>query len=46
LGHATLSSFARIDEVDTLITSQLAPAEFLTGLESRGRKFHLAPLPI
>jgi DeoR/GlpR family transcriptional regulator of sugar metabolism len=46
LGHATLSSFARIDEVDTLITSQLAPTEFLTGLEARGRKFHLAPLPI
>ena len=42
LGHATLSSFARLHEVNALVTNAGAPVDVLRALEARGVKYKLA----
>ncbi len=42
LGHATLSSFARLDEIDMLITAGTMPEDFLAGLNAQTRAFKIA----
>jgi DeoR family transcriptional regulator of aga operon/DeoR family fructose operon transcriptional repressor len=44
LGHATLTSFARVNEIDLLITASHGPPDFLTGLERQGRRYRVAAL--
>jgi DeoR/GlpR family transcriptional regulator of sugar metabolism len=44
LGHATLSSFAKLEEVNVLITSGNVPEEFKHGLEVLDQRFRIANL--
>ena len=42
LGHATLSSFAKLSEVNLLITAGNVPEDFKGGLEELGQRFRIA----
>lgn len=42
LGHATLSSFAKLEEVDLLITAGAMPEDFMAGLKAQARAFKIA----
>ncbi len=42
LGHATLSSFAKLEDVNLLITAGNVPEEFLAGLNDQARVFKIA----
>ena len=42
LGHATLSSFAKLDEIDLLITAGTIPEDFMAGLNAQARAFKIA----
>jgi DeoR/GlpR family transcriptional regulator of sugar metabolism len=44
LGHATLSSFAKLEEVNLLITAGHVPEEFKRGLEVLDQRFRIANL--
>jgi DeoR/GlpR family transcriptional regulator of sugar metabolism len=42
LGHATLSSLAKLDEIDLLFWAGNIPEDFMTGLNAQARAFKTA----